>query len=199
MAGYPVIPLPAQRAPAVDDRPTFLFVGAGRHEKGLDLLFEAFHPISHLTGLRIVGRQPDGVRRRLTESHPDIEVVWIDDYVDDETLHAEYARAQFAALPYRRLFGQHGGPSSVLLETLSAGIPIVTTTALEDQLPPGYRGAVVAKADSAGSLTHAVIRALDSREEMARAASEEGPTFVAAHHTFAAYLDKLVRAARLAV
>lgn len=199
-AGYPVLPLcrhePINHSSA--ERPTLLFVGAGRAEKGLDLLFEAVSDLSPPARLWIVGRQAADLRSSLSQQYPAVDAEWLDEFVSDQTLHQAYATADLAVLPYRSTFGRHGGPSSVLLEMISAGLPLVTTPALAGQVPAGYGGAVVAGADIAEALTRALDEALRNLKTLSAAAKQEGPQFIREHHTFDGYVRRLIEAARSA-
>jgi glycosyltransferase involved in cell wall biosynthesis len=198
MAGYPVVPLPARpdRTPVSPVR--LLFVGAGRDEKGLDLLLGALTVIpADSARLRIVGRQPGELRSALNARFPAAEAEWVDEYVDYSSLVEEYRAADLAVLPYRSAFSRHGGPSSVLLETLSAGLPVVTTTSLADQLPPNYEGARVADADSAEALGATLAAALAELPVMMEAAREQGPEFIAERHSYGAYWNHLRSAVAL--
>jgi glycosyltransferase involved in cell wall biosynthesis len=198
LAGYPVLPLSGRKAAnhPRSERPTVLFVGAGRAEKGLDLLFEAVSELSPPARLWIVGRQVANLRSSLSQQYPGVDADWLDEFVSDETLHQAYATADLAVLPYRSTFGRHGGPSSVLLEMISAGLPLVTTPALAGQVPAGYGGAIVAGADTAEALTHALDDALRKLETLSTKAKQEGPRFIGEHHTFDAYVRRLIEAAR---
>lgn len=195
MAGYPVVPLPGRsdRKPAPPIR--LLFVGAGRHEKGLDLLLDALSAVpAGSVRLRIVGRQPGELRSTLEARFPAAPVDWVDDYVDYSTLVEEYQAADLAILPYRTAFSRHGGPSSVLLETLSAGLPVVTTTSLADQLPPDYDGARVADADSVDALRATLTTALADLPGLMEAARRQGPDFISQRHSYDAYWSRLLSA-----
>jgi glycosyltransferase involved in cell wall biosynthesis len=195
MAGYPVVPLPERTRDAPSTPTRLLFVGAGREEKGLDLLLDALSTLPADSAiLRVVGRQPENLRSALTSRFPSAPVEWVDDYVDYATLISEYQSADLAILPYRTVFSRHGGPSSVLLETLSAGLPVVTTTALADQLPPDYTGAKVANADSAGGLAECLGAALANLSALIASANRKGPEFIATHHSYDAYLKHLLSA-----
>lgn len=193
--GYPVNSLPNRPRTSVGAAPTALFVGAGRPEKGLDVLAEAMALLRAPCRLRIVGPQPPGLRADIARAWPGIEMTWLDEFVDDATLISAYADSDLAVLPYRASFGLHGGPSSVLLETLGAGLPVVTTSALADQLPPGYRGVEVADADSPSELAAALQRALERIDALTAVAGEAGPAFVEANHSYRSYLDRLLAAA----
>ena len=198
MAGYPVVPLPERTRHSPSTPTRLLFVGAGRQEKGLDLLLDALSILPADSAiLRVVGRQPENLRSALTSRFPSAPVEWVDDYVDYPTLIAEYQSADLAVLPYRTVFSRHGGPSSVLLETLSAGLPVITTTALADQLPPDYAGARVAAADSAEALAEGLGAALSNVSALIASAGRSGPEFIATHHSYDAYLKHLLSAAAM--
>jgi glycosyltransferase involved in cell wall biosynthesis len=196
--GYPVVPASGSRSPIRTDPPTILFVGAGRYEKGLDLLFAALAADPGMARIRVVGRQPPGVRAHLVADYPQVRATWLDAFVDDATLRHEYETADLAVLPYRSRFGDHGGPSSVLLETLSAGVPIVTTDALADQLPAGYPGALIADSDSAPALIDSLRAACEDLDRLTSDAEDNGPRFISQHHTFPTYLERLLAALELA-
>lgn len=196
--GYPVVPTSGSRTPLRTDPPTILFVGAGRYEKGLDLLFAALAADPGVAQIRVVGRQPDGFRSKLGADYPQVRATWLDEFVADAALKTEYETADLAVLPYRSKFGEHGGPSSVLLETLSAGVPIVTTDSLANQIPPGYSGAVIAESDSVSALSESLRAALESLDRLSSDAEILGPRFISEHHTFPTYLDRLMTALELA-
>jgi glycosyltransferase involved in cell wall biosynthesis len=191
-AGFPVAPLDVTTKSVKE--PSLLFVGAGRSEKGLDRALEALGRIPDAPVLRVVGRQPGDSRSVMMSRHPTTRAIWVDRFVSSEELRSEYASASLAVLPYLDSFGRHGGPSSVLLETLSAGVPLVTTPALADQLPPGYSGAEVAESDSSIHLSEAIERALSRLESMMQSSAREGPSYIAAHHTFDNYVRRLLSA-----
>jgi glycosyltransferase involved in cell wall biosynthesis len=195
LAGYPVSQSSLRRQRSNATRPTLLFIGAGRKEKGLDTLFEALARDPDLARLLILGRQPPDVRSVLSREFPQVSAEWHDTFVDDTTLSEAYATSDLAVLPYRLRFGHHGGPSSVLLESLSSGIPIVTTPALQDQLPRDYRGALIAESDTPERLLEALRNSLDCLSDLSDAAEREGPTFIAEKHTYERYLDTLLDAA----
>lgn len=198
IAGYPLQPLPGRGHRPDNDPPTLLFAGAGREEKGLDILVAALDSLAAGVKLRVVGRQPDGLEEQITQRFPAVPIEWVNQFVSHDQLVEEYLGADLAVLPYRQMFGDHGGPSSVLLETVSAAVPVVTTPALANQLPSDYPGAVVASADSAPAIAAAIATALNSLESMDEGARRVGPRFVADHHSFDAYLRQIERAAKLA-
>jgi glycosyltransferase involved in cell wall biosynthesis len=187
--GYPIDLVDPVTIPT-DEPPRFLFVGAARPEKGLDLLLKAI-PRRWDATLMVMGRQPDGFRQRFGASSSGT-VEWVDEFVDDEVLAAGYRSTSAVIIPYRSEFGHHGGPSSVLLEALSYGLPVLTTRALQDQLPTGYGGAIVVDSDDPDSLAEGLERISADLERVAKAARMEGPPFVAANHTYDSYVEGLI-------
>jgi glycosyltransferase involved in cell wall biosynthesis len=193
IVGYPV-PLPEMPTNRkAQDQPVLLFTGAGRSDKGLDVLIEALTLINGRARLRVVGRQPEGVRQAVDPGESPA-VSWVDRRVTDDELWDEYQGASLAILPYRQSYGDEGGPSSVLLEMLGCGLPIVTTPGLTAQLPPDRRGAVVADSDHPADLAKAIDIALDRLEELTDEASEVGPRFIAENHTYDRYVEALASA-----
>lgn len=194
IVGYPVLTSPTRSDRPHHGRPNLLFVGAGRRDKGLDLLIDALPLIQGRVALRVVGAQPNGVRRILDPGNSP-SIIWIDRRVTDEELRDEYENASLAILPYRQSFGEEGGASGVLLEVLGYGRPIVTTPALRSQLPPDGRGAEVAESDDPSDLARAIDLALQRLDDLSREAAEVGPAFIAENHTYDRYVEALAAAA----
>lgn len=193
IVGYPVV-APRLRPEGIrSGPPVLLFTGAGRPEKGLDRLIHAMSYLESDAELRVVGLQPSAILDSLGSTPGPI--TWVNRRVTDQELWAEYQAASIAVLPYNRSFGEHGGPSSVLLEVLGRGIPVVTTAALAPQLPSAG-GAVVAESDSPRDLAAAIDSAVDRLAELTSAARQTGPDFVARNHSFTAYSDALREVAR---
>lgn len=190
LVGYPI----RVRERTTNSSPTgpfLLFVGAGRGEKGLDLLLNALEKTQPDAPLLIVGRQPGTLQGQMAAAYPKARVEWINEYVTEHQLDQFYRSASLAILPYRQEFYRHGGPSSVLLETLAYGVPLVTTPALAEQLPRDYRGAVVVPGETADDLGSGISQALDSLGTLRRFAMRDGPAFVQLQHSFGRYVHKL--------
>lgn len=188
--GYPVPVQPPRGSRDPQDPPILLFTGAGRADKGLDTLVSAFAMVGSPAHLRVVGAQPPGLREEL-DPDGSSGITWVDRRVTDEELWNEYQEASLAVLPYRQSYGDDGGPSSVLLEILGYGVPVVTTPALESQLPPDGRGAVVAGSDGSDDLAAAIELALERLHDLARDAAVAGPAFIAENHTYDRYVAAL--------
>jgi glycosyltransferase involved in cell wall biosynthesis len=197
MIGYPVeIPIlhDFDDDPAL---PTVLFVGSARPEKGLDLAIQAQNRTFEQFRLVITGKQDPDVKAELSRtSSRNIE--WVDGFVSSEQLAENYRHASLVVLPYSTAFGRQGGPSSVLLETMSFGVPAVVSDALADQLPPSYEGAVTFEAGSVESLALAIDKALGSLSSLRRAAESKGRGFVESFHTYDHYALSLIDLARSA-
>jgi glycosyltransferase involved in cell wall biosynthesis len=183
-------PEPPRNAPA--GTPRLLFVGQARSEKGLPVLLEAIQNTQSLWSLDIVGKQKPDVRRDLEARFPMDRVQWIDRFVNDEELRRHYAEASLLVLPYRASFGDDGGASGVLLEGLGAGIPLLTTPTLQDQLPPDYPGAVVAASHEPGALATSLESSRGRLASLQKGALEAGPAYIRSHHTYEAYVATLL-------
>lgn len=188
--GYPVPIQPPRGNRDPHDPPILLFTGAGRSDKGLDTLVSAFGMVDSPAHLRVVGAQPPGLRERV-DPDGSSDIIWVDRRVTDEELWTEYQEASLAILPYRQIYGDEGGPSSVLLEILGYGVPVVTTPALQSQLPPDGRGAVVAASDGPDDLAAAIDLALERLPDLVREAAVAGPAFIAENHTYDRYVASL--------
>jgi glycosyltransferase involved in cell wall biosynthesis len=194
IVGFPVPMSPPPTRRDRPDPPVLLFTGAGRPDKGLDLLIHALDLMDHRARLRVVGSQPSGVRQNIDRDEFR-GITWVDRRVTDDELWEEYGRASLAVLPYRQSYGDEGAPSSVLLEMLAFGVPVVTTRALADQLPADGRGAVVADSEDPSDLAQALDSALGRLEDLSREAIQAGPAFIAANHTYDHYVEALAMAA----
>jgi glycosyltransferase involved in cell wall biosynthesis len=193
--GYPVRRIAngedSLRADEGIGRPRMLFVGRARHEKDLARLLAAVSRLPDPLVVRIVGRQDQHVRRELERENATLPIEWVDRYVTDSELSAEYHAASLVAVPYRSSFGMHGGASGVLLQTLAYGKPAITTSALEDQLPNDYKGAVVVPAEDTQALTEGIRHAMETLSDMSNEASVAGPEFIERSHSFRAYVTTL--------
>lgn len=195
IAPYPIDP-PINSARYPDPtRIELLFAGSARREKGFDLLVDALASSEQRARLTVVGRQRPGTRDEYEHRYPKLEIAWSDGFVPDAVLREAYARCSLAVLPYRSSFGAHGGPSSVLLEALSHGAPILTTTALADQLPQDYGGAIIAEADSIPALASGLEAALSDLTRLDLAARSAGPDFVRSRHSYSGYVATILRGA----
>ena len=175
--------------------PVLLFVGGGRPEKGLDRLLHATSLLpSGAVSLRIVGLQPQGLTATLQKQFPSIPATWIDRFITDEELDREYRESSLVVLPYRREFSDRGGASTVLLEALAHGLPIVTTPTLSSQLPNEGRCYIVARSDSSSDLAEAILSAIRDLDMLADEAREVGPRFIAERHGYDSYVQVLQRA-----
>jgi glycosyltransferase involved in cell wall biosynthesis len=142
--------------------------------------------------LRIVGRQRQEVKEGLIRQYPGIELEWIDAFVSDAELSNQFRVASLVVAPYRIGFARDGGASGVLLDALAHGKPLLTTEALADQLPAGYPGAVVVKAEDAAHLAEGIEHSLRDLPTLTPAASAAGPAYIDRHHSFKGYVEKLL-------
>jgi glycosyltransferase involved in cell wall biosynthesis len=195
IAPYPIDPPISSARHPDPSRIELLFAGSARREKGFDLLVDALASSEQQPRLTVVGRQRPGTRDEYEQRYPKLEIAWSDGFVPDGVLREAYARCSLAVLPYRSSFGAHGGPSSVLLEALAHGAPILTTMALADQLPPSYGGAIITEPDSMAALAAGLEAALSDLTRLDLAARSAGPDFVRSRHSYAGYVAIIVRAA----
>ncbi|HLC41097.1 MAG TPA: glycosyltransferase [Methylomirabilota bacterium] len=193
--GYPIRPVMAadesDSGETEPSRPSVLFVGQARHEKGLSDLLEAASRLPEAAIIRIVGQQRPDVRQELSSRFTAVPVEWIDRFVSEAELENQYRAASLIATPYRTSFGRDGGASGVLLETLAHGKPALTTETLRDQLPAEYGGAVVVPAEDITAISEGLSRALHTLPAFTKASSKEGPAFIGRNHTFESYVARL--------
>jgi len=195
IAGYPIR---KTSEASIADRPAgefeLLFVGQARREKGLPYLIEAMKWLPPHFTLTVVGSQNPTTRSAIEAQFDTSKVDWIDRFITDEELAGHMDRASLVVLPYEGGFGDRGGASGVLLESLGRGRPLVTTTALEAQLPDGYTGAIVVEPCDPRALAEGIMTAAEANEELEHVARTEGTRFVASNHSFESYLGALVDA-----
>jgi glycosyltransferase involved in cell wall biosynthesis len=182
-------------APDWSSRPeavTLLFAGTARRAKGLDVLLQAIPAVRGFDRLVVPGSIPTQLRGGLDLSDPRVDL-W-DRFLEPEEYAATMAGAALVMLPYRRTYVDQGISSAVLAEAMAAGRPLVVSEALGPQLPPGYRGAVVADAEDPAAFARGIERALGDLEALTAAAMTEGREFVRRHHTYEGYLEQLADA-----
>jgi glycosyltransferase involved in cell wall biosynthesis len=197
-ARYPVeattMPLPAESRPA-SEHPVLAFIGGARHEKGLDLLADAVGQLGEPVTVRIIGPQPPGTETELGPRFGHVSVDWRGAVLSVLDLRAELAECTLAVLPYRRRFGLYGGSSASLLDAMAAGVPVVVSPAISDQVAPGYGSVTVTKSEDPTALADAIRHGLGERDQLAERARIAGPAFLTTHHSVSAYVDTLTRAA----
>lgn len=194
---YPVAPL-AQSPPDEVPRslPRLAFAGLAREEKGLATLARAAQLLDTEVEVVILGPQSAGTRARYGPLFGDVQVRWVDTMLEIPELRRELGSATLAVLPYRDRFGDYGGSSATLLDTLAAGAPAVVSPALADQLPRGYGAVVSGDGEDPQALAAAIDRALADIARLRKEAREVGPGFIESAHSAAAYVDVLVEAAQ---
>ena len=172
-------PSPVKRPPSArDGPPLLLFVGDRRQEKGFDLLLQAVSSIPTRVELLHVGSQVDN----RVETEPAVRevgrsVLRVEGRVTDAELSSLYARADLVVCPYRRAFSEQGAASSVVMEALAHGAPLVVSEALAVELPASLEGMVVAPNDDGDALAEVIQAALDDLTSLARHAAVEGPKY----------------------
>jgi len=142
------------------------------HQKGLDLLLEAWHRIGGAENgtdrtLLLIGSGADAPRLRARlESLGDERIVWIDRYLNDRPLIRRYlSAADLYVLPSR-----HEGFAVAPLEAMACGLPIVAADVpgIADVLPHGEgSGGVVVPREDAAALAAALGRLIAAPQELA--------------------------------
>ncbi|WP_119155427.1 glycosyltransferase [Caldimonas tepidiphila] len=107
-------------------RCTGLFFGHVSQFKGLDLLLDALPQVPHFT-LLVAGRCSGddygrAMRARLEALVREGRVIWLDGFVDEDTVARVFAAADCTVLPYR-----HIDQSGVLMLSLAQGVPVLAT------------------------------------------------------------------------
>lgn len=171
--------------PAAADR-TILLAGSLRAEKGFQPFLEAVHGLPGYDRLIVPGRISSHLRRRMMVTDPRIEL-W-DRWLTEAEYEDTFSRAALVALPYDQNYGERGTMSSVLLEAMSFGRPVVVSRSIRHLLPPNYAGAIVVDVTSAAAIAAGLSDALDVLPALERAAMAEGRRFIAEHHTYEQYL-----------
>lgn len=173
--------------------PRLLFVGGAYPGKGLHLLLEAVSTLERELIVEVVGPQVEDTRLGLTSRFPGVNIQWRDAYVSSIELRQAYTQASLVVVPYMSVpYAVSGAASTVLLEALAEGTPVLTTTVLESQLPPDYEGAIVVDPNNTATLVVGLSRALRSLSDLHEAARTAGPEFVAKRHTYEAYVRSLI-------
>lgn len=171
-----------------------LFVGRARVEKGADLLLDALRWLPREVEVRFVGKQDAARRSQLDAGRDTSQVTWVDRFVSDDELEREIDHTDLIVLPYLERFGHHGGASGVLLDALARGTPIVASSVLVPQLPPGFRGGVVVPPGDARSLADGIVSAFAELDTLRERAQQEGPAFIRERHSFPGYVQDLLAA-----
>jgi glycosyltransferase involved in cell wall biosynthesis len=195
LLGWPVVHADAAcLAPAWRPDPdgvTLLFAGSARLQKGLATLLDAAAGVTGFDRLVVPGRLPPRLRGRLELGDPRLDL-W-DRWLDPAEYQGAFARASLVVLPYQRAYLERGTYSSVMAEAMAHGRPLVVSEPLAPLLPPGYRGAVVADAETTAGLAAGLDRALSELDALEEVAMTEGREHVRRDHTYEGYLDAVLR------
>ena len=114
--------------------------------------------------------------------------------MDEAEYRQTFAETALVVLPYTETYVQYGMQSSVLLEAMAHGRPVLVSQYLAHLLPPGYEGAIVADVDTPAGIVEGLGRALDTLDTLERAALTVGRRFVAEQHTYERYVRDLLKA-----
>lgn len=172
------------------DAPVLLWVGFPARFKNVDLLLDAYrrvraaHPEARLVMAGDFSGRPDFVRRAQAEG------VIFPGRVEYDSLPAYY---QMAAIYVHS--SRYEGVARVLMETLAAGTPVVSTAHLgaDEVVRPGESGLLTDHTPDA--LAGAVIALLDDPER-ARAMGEAGQRDVLERFDYERQLDRVVETYR---
>ncbi len=161
----------ARRSLGVEGDPVVLFVGRLHRQKGVDVLLDAwarFVEQRPRARLLVLGDGPEALRL-----HRAAEALGIPRSVDFRGLRKDvvphYAAADIFMLPSR-----YEGFPNVMLEAMSAGLPVVASrvSGTEDAIESGRNGLLVPPGD-AGALRDALLT-LAGDPDMGRALGREG-------------------------
>lgn len=194
--GWPVVSaadpcLGVEGWPAAQRR-TILFAGSARNGKGLLPFVQAAEAVASFDRLVVPGRIPPKLRDRMRATDPRFES--LDRWMDEAEYRQTFTEAALVALPYTETYAQYGMQSSVLLEAMAHGRPVLVSQYLAHLLPPGYEGAIVADVSTKAGIVEGLRRALDTLDGLERAALTVGRRFVAEHHTYERYVSGLLKA-----
>jgi glycosyltransferase involved in cell wall biosynthesis len=112
--------------------PYVLLIGEALEYKGIHCLLEALNPGPLL---RIAGNLAVGGADWLIREYPKARVTWEPSWIARSRLDELVAGAAVIAFPYLAGFDSHGGVSGALVHALTAGKPVVISTALASQAP----------------------------------------------------------------
>ena len=147
-------PLPAMGS-LPERKRQIIFVGRVAHEKGVDLLLEAWNRLKPSARLVIVGDGPEQIRlRREYRNLPGVE--W-HGWLEREQVLREIAASRYLAMPSR----WYETLGMVLIEALSLGTPVVVPghAGFPEIITPGRTGMLFSPGDG-GDLARVIDRAL---------------------------------------
>ena len=146
----------------------FLFFGNSRHEKGLDLLFEACAEMKDRPGwmLLVAGKmKPDQLShyRSLIDRHGLGNFTRVDaKHVSDEEALAYYGAADLVVVPYRRIY-ESG--VTIMAMSLSRAVLVSNLEPLVELVAGGEAG-LVFESDDAKALLARLMQAMEERSSL---------------------------------
>ena len=191
VAPYPVLVPDGLQPGAIEAKEgQLLFPGMAEPYKGWPTLVEALAHVGGSLDLVVAGKQADRSAAQPSRigAH---RVHWIDEALPRRTLLEEFCRAELVVLPHAAAFGEAGW-SGTLAEALMLGRPTIVSSALSAELPPGYHGAVIFRADDPTDLAAAINDARQRLPEL-RAGAAAGPAAVS-NRSMAEYFNTLLNA-----
>jgi len=199
LLGWPVMSAAAPSLapdwrPSVDER-LVLLAGSIRSEKGFESFIRGVvaggAPFDRLV---VPGRLPPAFRSLTTITDPRVEL-W-DRWLDESEYFDLFSRAALVVLPYDARYTDRGTMSSVLLEAMAFGRPLLVSPAIAHLLPDAYEGAHVADLSDDG-VSAALERAFGALDVLERSAMSVGRSHIASHHTYEQYAAGLAHAGGL--
>lgn len=190
LVGVPVRSLPRPVTHPPDGDSFLLYIGDGRSEKGLAALLEAMRRTRTPLRLRVAGSLDDRKRAALSSAQD----LPIEDLgrVSDEQLGVLFATATATVLPYQPSFRDRAAASTVLLEAIGAGCPVVLPDWMVEQVPPGFRGFLSARDSSPQALADAIDQLPAEAGRLEQEANAFGPEMLADQHSFDSYTSQLI-------
>ncbi|MBM3674651.1 MAG: glycosyltransferase family 4 protein [Actinobacteria bacterium] len=175
--------------PSPEDR-MLLVPGSARAEKGLAQLVRGVGSVTAFDRLVVQGRLNTKLRAQLEGADPRVQL-W-DRWLETEEYREAFRGASLVVLPYQDHYLTRGTLSSVLLEAMAFGRPLVVSKEISDLLPPGYPGAVTMDTSTERGIASGLEEALATIDELEEAAMHVGRAYIAEHHTYEGYLAALV-------
>jgi glycosyltransferase involved in cell wall biosynthesis len=190
LVGVPIRSLPDQPGSPQTDEHFLLYVGDGRSEKGLPVLIDALKQSARPPRLRVAGSLDERKMSALA-STGELEVENLGP-VSDEELQALFATATATVLPYQPRFQKRAAASTLLLEAIQAGSPVVLPEWMVEQIPDGFQGFLSARDSSAEALSEAIDQLPADEKRLKAKSIEFGSEIGVDTHSFGFYTARLI-------
>jgi glycosyltransferase involved in cell wall biosynthesis len=162
--------------------PFVLYIGDRRPEKGFESLLAALDASPMLPLIVVAGAGP------VTRVDPRIREVG---FVNEDRLAALIGAAAAVVLPYTKLFEMKAAASSVAIQALVAGSPLVAPRWMLGQLAPAEQ-AIEPFDDEPDLLAEAIARSVDAARERRALLAGGVADRVAVAHSFESYTGQLL-------